>query len=116
MIKLFIDQNEIDRNYLQYSAGTVNKRYNEWLICGEQMGAEKEMFSISQPVYDKDKNLMGYLGIGTFQHLDYSDHPHGISIPCYYWRACKPTQYCIEGKKVYTYWQNFNECVKGGTK
>ena len=56
MIKLFIDQNEIDKNYLQYSAGTVSKRYNEWLIGGEQMGAEKEMFSISQPVYDKDKN------------------------------------------------------------
>lgn len=87
----------------KYSAGIVRKYENEFIIAYEMKGAS-ETFSIGQPVFDKDKNIMGYLGISFYKHLDYSTEGL-IRIPVENWTICLPTEYCIDGKKVYTYWQ-----------
>ena len=65
-----------------------------------------------QPIYDTNKNKLGYLGIGLYNNLNYTNHSHNIDIPCYYWMICNPTQYCKDGIIIHTYWQNFNESVK----
>lgn len=59
--------------------------------------------AIGQPVYNSSGALMGYLGVGLFDMLDYS---MDIRIPCEYWEICLPTEDCIEGSLIYTYWQN----------
>lgn len=99
-IERFIDHIE-DEYPTKYSAGHVIQRYGDFIIAEEQTGA-RETFSIGQPVYDKDGNLLGYLGIGLYANLDYAV---GIRVPVEYWIICLPTQDCIPGKKVYTYWQ-----------
>ena len=85
-----------------YYAGYILARYGDFLIAGEMKGAN-ETFSIGQPIYDKDGNLLGYLGIGLFANLDYATE---IRIPVEYWKICLPTEHCESGKEVYTYWQN----------
>jgi len=97
-MKKFIDQIEIDTTY---DAGIVIKHEDGYGIGHEAYGAERT-FSVGQPVYDKDGNLLGYLGIGLYANLDYAV---GIRVPVEYWKICLPTQDCKEGKKVYTYWQ-----------
>ena len=98
---LFIGQIEEEKLATTYNAGIVCKRDGNFLIGYEMKGAE-ETFSIGQPVYDKDGNIMGWLGIGLFKNLNYSAK---IRVPCEYWQICLPTKHCEEGKKVYTYWQ-----------
>lgn len=85
----------------EYDAGRVTKNGDQFCIGYEMSGAE-ETFSVGQPVYDKDFNLMGYLGIGFWRYLDYACD---MRIPVEVWTVCLPTEHCIEGKKVYTYWQ-----------
>ena len=113
MIKEFIEQNNIESGDLQYYAGRISSNNGDYIIGYSQRGAE-DTFSICQPMFDKDHNLLGYLGIGMYQHLDYTHHPHKTDIPCYYWKICSPTQYCQVGIEVFTYWQNYNEEVKKG--
>ena len=109
MIPRFVDQQENKDVATKYDAGHVCVKNNEFMIGYEMKGAQ-ETFSIGQPVFDKDSNLMGYLGIGLYSSLDYSslDYSNMIntSIPVEYWKICLPTSYCKEGKQVYTYWQN----------
>jgi len=103
-IERFVDQfvDYIESEYpTQYSAGHIIQRYGDFIIAEEQAGA-RETFSIGQPVYDKDGNPLGYLGIGLYENLDYAV---GVRVPVEYWRICLPTQDCVPGKKVYTYWQ-----------
>ena len=97
----FIDQLKIKDKDRQYNAGVVCERDGNYLIGYEMQGAE-ETFSIGQPVYDKDKNIMGWLGIGLFENLNYSAK---VRVPCEYWQICLPTKFCEAGKQVYTYWQ-----------
>ena len=111
MIQEFIYQNSIDKNALKYSSGFVYEEKYGFIINSQQYGAE-ETFSISQPIYDADHNKLGYLGIGCFDSLDYAHNPHEERIPVYFWRIERPTKYCKNGVKVYTYWQNFNETEK----
>lgn len=85
----------------KYDAGIVTKNGDQFCVGYETNGAGKT-FSIGQPVYDKDFNLMGYLGIGFWEHLDYAGD---MRIPVEMWTICLPTEHCIEGKHVYTYWQ-----------
>lgn len=85
----------------QYNAGVVCENNGNYIIGYEMQGAE-ETFSIGQPVYDKDKNIMGWLGIGLFENLNYSAK---VRVPCEYWQICLPTKFCEVGKQVYTYWQ-----------
>lgn len=99
----FIDHYKDNGVDTQYNAGIVIRNNNYFAIAYEQMGAA-ETFSIGQPVYDKDKNLMGYLGIGLYANLDYFTEGN-IRIPVEHWVICLPTRYCVDGKKVYTYWQ-----------
>lgn len=99
----FIDHYKDENVETKYSAGTVSKRGGAFLVTFNQIGAE-ESFSIGQPVYDKENDIMGYLGIGLFEHLDYSTDGQ-IRIPVEAWMICLPTKHCKEGKKIYTYWQ-----------
>lgn len=101
--KRFIDQLEIgvDDSKLKYSAGIVYKEEHGFIVGYEQIGAQ-ETFSIGQPVFNKDKELLGYLGIGLFRNLDYSAQER---VPCEYWSICLPTDKCIENTKIFTYWQ-----------
>lgn len=94
----------------EYDAGVVYEREGHYIIGYEMCGAEKT-FSIGQPVYDKDGNVMGWLGIGLYRNLDYSIEI--MRVPCEYWEICLPTRYCEKGKKVYTYWQQHNGSQTG---
>ena len=111
MIKEFVEQNSIKEGSLQYSAGKVHSNNGDYIIGYSQKGAE-DTFSICQPVFDKDNNLLGYLGIGVYRSLNYIHRPHNIDIPCYYWKICNPTKHCKVGIEVFTYWQNFKEETK----
>ena len=97
----FIEQLKIKDMDRQYNAGVVCENNGNYIIGYEMQGAE-ETFSIGQPVYDKDKNIMGWLGIGLFENLNYSAK---VRVPCEYWQICLPTKFCEVGKQVYTYWQ-----------
>lgn len=100
MIKRFITELNKGVDYkdnLIYSAGKVLVCSDECRVGFEQYGAG-ETFSVGQPVYDRDGNLLGYLGVGLADSLDYSC---SIRVPVEYW-----TMHCIDGKQVYTYWQN----------
>lgn len=105
-MKKFIDHYKDENVSIKYSAGVVEQYGKDFIVAYEQMGA-KETFSIGQPVYDKDKNLMGYLGIGLYKNLDYSTD--GIRIPVETWTICLPTKHCVGGKKIFTYWQTVAE-------
>lgn len=97
----FIEQMKMEKVDTQYNAGIVCEQDGNYIIGYEMRGAEKT-FSIGQPVYDKDKNIMGWLGIGLFENLNYTAK---IRVPCEYWQICLPTKFCEGGKQVYTYWQ-----------
>jgi len=99
----FIEQMKMEKVDRQYDAGVVCENDGNYIIGYEMQGAE-ETFSIGQPVYDKDKNLMGYLGIGLYANLNYYTEGQ-IRIPVEHWIICLPTKYCEVGKRVYTYWQ-----------
>ena len=98
-----LDMNDMMNNVAtKYDSGTVCEKDGNFIIGYEMKGAE-DTFSIGQPVYDVDGNIMGWLGIGLYSSLNYSSE---IRIPCEYWQICLPTKHCVAGKKVYTYWQN----------
>ena len=97
----FVEQIKMKNVATKYDAGTVCEIDGNFIIGYEMKGAE-ETFSIGQPVYDVDGNIMGWLGIGLYSSLNYSSE---IRIPCEYWQICLPTKHCVVGKKVYTYWQ-----------
>lgn len=102
MVPRFIDDYTRGKQFAtEYSAGVVREDEDGFYIGYEQIGA-RETFSVGQPVYDGDKHLMGYLGIGLFMHLDYAAN---IRIPVERWMICLPTRNCKAGKNVYTYWQ-----------
>lgn len=96
--------NEINEELLQYDAGKVLLVDDRYIVVDHMKGAE-ELFSIGQPVYDNDGKLMGYLGIGLFDNLNYSTDKN-VRIPVDYWQICLPTEDCISGKQVFTYWHN----------
>ena len=100
---LFSEQIKARNIDTQYEAGVVCKNGDKFIVGYEMRGAE-ETFSIGQPVYDKDGNIMGWLGIGLFSNLNYSTRE--VRIPCEYWQICFPTDHCEAGKKIYTFWQN----------
>ena len=121
-MKKFIEQ-LIDKDYpskdsLKYNAGCVSGSYaGRYAVSGYQEGARKT-FSIGQPVYDKDRNLMGWLGVGLFESLDYSltgiDYPNkDLRVPVECWEIFMATPDCENGKKVYTYWQTYNMTKEG---
>ena len=99
----FIDHYKDENVETKYDAGIVHEYGHGFVIAYGMKGAE-DTFSIGQPVYDKDGNLMGYMGIGLYANLDY--HTNGqVRIPVEHWSICLPTKHCIDGKRVYTYWQ-----------
>ena len=102
-IKRFIDEyeNDIDYEAIKYSAGKVSYNNGRYYVSFEQVGA-RETFSIGQPVYDYENNIMGYLGIVPVDNLYYSSK---IRIPVEQWEICLPTEHCKKGKQIFTYWQ-----------
>lgn len=110
MIKTFGEQlrekEEIEIK-TKYNAGVVKVNNENFIIAYEMQGA-RDTFSVGQPVYDKEGHIMGWLGIGLFDNLNYCEYPepHKVRIPVEYWQICLPTEYCEEGKTIYTYWQN----------
>lgn len=109
ILELFVKQNKIDKENLKYDAGIVyDYSDNEFIIANEQKGAE-DTFSIGQPIYDKQKNKLGYLGIGMYKNVNYYCENIEEQIPVYYWKICNYTKYCKSGVKIFTYWQNFNK-------
>lgn len=102
-IKRFIDEfeNDIDYEAIKYNAGKVSCDNGRYYVSFEQVGA-RETFSIGQPVYDYENNIMGYLGIVPVEMLDYSSK---IRIPVEQWEICLPTEHCKAGKQIFTYWQ-----------
>lgn len=112
MIGKFIDDYRIGGFDTQYDAGTVVEYYGSYLINGQMMGAEST-FSIGQPIYDENDNLMGYLGIGLLKHLNYGSLTEKMPrIPVECWTICLPTEHCQSGKKVKTYWQYKEKCER----
>jgi hypothetical protein len=109
---LFVKQEPVkDEFLLSLTAGrVVNDSCGDGFhIDGWQNGA-METFSVGQPVYDKDNNLMGYLNIGLYNNLNYyseKENFHGEKIPSEYWGIGKPTEHCEVGKQVFTYWQRW---------
>lgn len=97
----FVNQKLEDSDFLKYSAGIITKHN---IVGYPQKGAEKT-FSIGQPMFDAEGRLLGYLGIGLFDSLDYSNDK-GIRIPVECWVIELPTRHCEVGKNVFTYWQN----------
>ena len=105
----FVDQETVDEGLLKYSAGHVCKDWNGGRICyvvsSEQCGA-RMTFSIGQPVFNKGGKLLGYLGIGLFDALNYTTTTDGLNIPVEHWEIGLPTRECQNGVVIYTYWQN----------
>ena len=102
----FVDQIKegINEERLKLSAGVIWRTADDlFMIDGAQAGAEDDLFSIGQPVFDKDGNLMGYLGIGILRNLNYASD-FEMNIPVEHWEVCRPTEHCKPGKKVFTYW------------
>ena len=105
----FIHQEEVPTELLKYKAGRVCAADGRgFKICYEQKGAA-ETFSVGQPVYDEDNNLMGYMDIKLYEGLNYADRRNGEKIPVFSWGIGKPTKHCVAGKKVFTYWQRWSE-------
>ena len=102
MFKRFIDCYNNEDMPTEYYAGHIVLDDDAYVIASQMRGAE-DTFSVGQPVYDKDHNLMGYLGIGLFNHLDWSAD---IRIPVDKWVVLMPTKHCARGKQVFTYFQN----------
>lgn len=102
-LKRFVDQLnfEIDKNNLKYDAGRVFLHNGHYIIDRAQKGAE-ETFSVGQPVYNDNGDLLGYLCIGLFQNLNYGNQ---IRIPVENWEISLPTKECRSGVHVKTYWQ-----------
>jgi len=105
-IRKFINQIECENVETKYNSGVVAHINGEYLIGYEQLGA-RDAFSVGQPVYDENGRVMGYLGVGLYENLNYYfDCAISPRIPVEYWRICLPTKYCKEGKQIFTYWQN----------
>lgn len=100
----FVDCYSNNVNEPGVDAGVVGKYLDNFNVICDKKGI-KETFSVGQPVYDRYGHIMGYLGIGLYQYVNYWTDCN-IKIPMEYWMICLPTEHCVEGKQVYTYWQH----------
>lgn len=116
-ITLFCNQKKPDDKYLEYRCGTVTRIDGRFVVGFNQIGAEEYLFSIGQPVYDDEGNVMGFLGIGLYRHLDFytgeMEEEKRVRIPAYYWEICLPTEHCKEFKRIRSHWQHIKERKNG---
>jgi hypothetical protein len=114
-IELFYDQEKPDDKWLTYDSGKlVESSSGRLCIAYEERGA-RMLYSVGQPIYDTDYNLLGHLGIGIYNNLNYCDSPnkeHDILIPVYFWSIENQTRFAISGTKVKTYWHYLKEKSK----
>lgn len=104
----FIDQKQVSTDKLLYLAGYVEYSYEDgcFVVADQQLEAQ-ETFSVGQPVYDVDNNLMGYLKIGLHESVNYYGDYNGEKIPVEAWEIGNPTKYCIHDKQIITFWQRW---------
>ena len=102
-LKLFVEQlkSGVDQNDLRYDAGRVFLHKGRYVIDYSQKGAEKT-FSVGQPVYNDNGDLLGYLGLGLFESLNYGAD---IRVPVEFWEIQLNTPQCRNGVHIKTYWQ-----------
>lgn len=97
---------------LKYDAGNIHAHYSGDFIVDHAMRGAEETFSIGQPVYTDEGELIGYLGIGLFGNLDYYLDNLELRVPVEYWKICLPTKHCNAGVHVNTYYQNLKRGKK----
>lgn len=116
-ITLFCNQKKPDDKYLEYRCGTVTRIDGRFVVGFNQIGAEEYLFSVGQPVYDDEGNVMGWLGIGLYNHLNHytgdMEEEKRVRIPAYYWEICLPTEHCKEFKRIRSHWQHIKERKNG---
>lgn len=95
----------VSEKELEYDAGRLSLHNGDFIVDHAMRGAE-ETFSIGQPVYTDEGELIGYLGIGLFGNLDYYLDNLELRVPVEYWKICLPTKHCVPGVHVNTYYQN----------
>lgn len=106
IIKKFIDCYKDENVQTKFNSGKIYKTDEGFLINSAMVGAEKT-FSIGQPVFNENGDMLGYLGITILRNLNYSaDDFDEKMIPCEAWKIELPTEHCKHGIEVYTYWQN----------
>lgn len=105
IIKKFIYCYKDENVETKYDSGRLWETDDGFLINGAMVGAE-ETFSVGQPVFNEDGDVLGYLGIALLRNLDYAADDFDGIIPCEVWKIERPTKHCKRGIKVYTYWQN----------
>lgn len=107
-IEKFINQERVNTDTSKYSAGYITKIRTGNKCCYainmQQCGAEMT-FSVGQPVYNTTGALLGYLGLGILDNLDYSNKEKKTRCPVEFWEVNLPTKVCKEGVQVVTYWQ-----------
>ena len=105
IIKRFIDCYKDENAETKFDSGKLWETDDGFLINGAMLGAE-QTFSIGQPVFNEDGDILGYLGITLLRNLNYATNGFDGIIPCEVWKIEQPTTHCKHGIKVYTYWQN----------
>lgn len=104
-IKRFIDTYKDENVETKYDSGRIWVSDGRYLINGAMVGAE-ETFSVGQPVFNEEGDLLGYLSLYLLTNLDYATDGFDGRIPVEVWKVELPTIHCKHGIKVYTYWQN----------
>lgn len=104
-IKRFIDSYKDENVATRFQSGRIWYSDERYLINGAMIGAE-ETFSVGQPVFNKNGDLLGYLNLHLLTNLNYSTDGFDGRIPCEVWEIDLPTIHCKRGIEVYTYWQN----------
>lgn len=107
MISTFFEQSRPDgvstilSSKIDYDPGI-----NQYIIVQTYKELE-ETFSIGQPVYDCNYNLVGYLSIKLYAstYTYKKNDSELLKVPIYYWIVGNPTKYCKSGSYIYTYWQ-----------
>lgn len=104
-IKKFIDSYKDENVATKYHSGKIWFSKGRYLINGAMVGTE-ETFSVGQPVFNENGDLLGFLSLHLLTNLNYATDDFEGRIPCEIWEIELPTTHCKHGIEVYTYWQN----------
>jgi len=112
---LFVNQTSVDFSNLKWAAGKVSTYKLRTHIVFDVQGAQHgalETFSVGQPVYDEEDNLMGFLACSLMSEVSYAERYNGERIPSAYWVIENPTAHCKVGKNIVTFWQRWHKVPK----
>ena len=113
MYQIFTKQLAPGGESLKHNAGSVYHYHDGTFQIGFETNGAAETFSIGQPIFDPEGHMLGYLGIGIYDNLNYADRVkdlqgNDIECPVERWVIENPTKYCEHGVPVRTYWQYIN--------